>query len=75
MGMNDIKASPGGPPGGGSKPQLIDPTRLSQRHRDSVIAHARKMVLNNLRKYMNIVPGGQLLDQRDGITLGPTAGR
>ena len=59
-----IKALFCSPPGGGCKPQLIDPPWPAHGHLDKVVGHAGPVVFYRLCKNMDVMPGSQLFNQR-----------
>ena len=73
MRVHDVKTLPGCPPGRRRKPQLIDPSRLEQGRGNAVVENAGPPVINLLRKHMDFVLCGQMLDKLDRIALGPAA--
>ena len=72
--MHHIKPAPRRPPCGRGKPQLVDPAWLAQGRGNPVVAHARPLVIYFLGKDMDLVTGGKLLDQGNGIALRSAAG-
>ena len=50
-------------------PELVDPPGTTQGRTYLVIGHATRLMTNLLRKYMNLMPLAQMLNQGNGIAL------
>ena len=61
------------PPGGHSKPQLVEPARPGQRLRNAVVVHTGPLVIDVLGKNVDLVALCHLLHQRNRIAFSATA--